>query len=289
MRSLLRLILPLVLAVTAAAADKPVTLPAAEDTSGIDWLSALIPKAFQPNPRLEMSVFTELTPEGRKLPEASPAHPAYFVAKDQGFQQKGAALGGEHPPDAARLERTFFDVLARQGYLPATDQAHPPSLVLVYFWGSHNAMAPEDAQNFPELAEQYDLERAALVGGRRYAQQFADQQAFGVSLADRSPKKDFLRNQATVDLYYVVVSAYAFNELAQNKHLLLWRTTMTVTANGVNMQESLPALIVTGGDYFGRPMDEAAAIRRNVRRGTVTLGPLNILDEDVHVPPPKDK
>ncbi len=276
----LRLILPvfLLLAVTAGA------------QSGLDgaaWWLYLVPKAFSPNPQLEMTAYTEFTPVGREVTAATPQQPVYFVAQNKGYQPMGDPVAGDHPPVGADLERILYQSLAGQGYLPANDAAHPPGLALVYFWGVHYNMDPEMAVRFPEKHEQFLLERAGLVGGKRYAHDLSLQLQFGVSLADQSVYKNFLRNQAASDLYYVVVSAYDFARLARGEHQLLWRTTLTVTAQGVSMHEALPPLIVSGGDYFGRSMDETVALRRNVRRGTVTLGPLKVIESDVAVPPPK--
>ena len=48
----------------------------------------------------------------------------------------------------------------------------------------------------------------------------------------------------------------------------------------------LLALILTGGPYFGREMTETVALRRNVRRSSVTLGPLRVIESDVPLPAP---
>jgi hypothetical protein len=278
-----RVILPLLLLVGGAAA-------AGSDLShAARFAMFMVPKAFTPNPQLEMSAFTEFTSQGRTVTAATPEHPVYFVAQNQGYQPMGYAVAGDHPPAGAELERFLYQALAGQGYLPANDTAHPPALALIFYWGVHYTIDLEMAGLFPELNEQYLLERATLVGGKRYAHDLSLQLAFGTSLVDRSVYKDFLRNQAAGDLYYVVVSAYDFAALARDERRLLWRTTLTVGAQGVSMRESLPPLILTGGEFFGRAMDETVALRRNVRRGTVTLGPLRVIESDVALPPPGRK
>ncbi len=83
------------------------------------------------------------------------------------------------------------------------------------------------------------------------------------------------------DVYYAVVSAYAYDELARTQRRLLWRTTMTVNTRGVSMGESLPPLVATAGAFFGRETNEPLALRREVRRGTVKRGPLKVIEEDV--------
>jgi hypothetical protein len=274
------LLFPVLLLVGGAAA-------APSDDVGSPWWTIFVPNAFMPNPQLEMSAYTEFTAAGRNVAPATPAQPVFFVAQSKGYQPMGDGVAGDHPPVAAELDRFLYQALAAQGYLPAKEVSPAPGLALIYFWGVHYNMDRDLAALFPEKHEQYLLERAALVGGKRYAHDLALQMQFGVSLADHSVYKDFLRNQASSDLYYVVVSAYDYTRLARGEHQLLWRTTLTVTAQGVSMHEALPPLIVTGGEYFGREMTETVALRRNVRRGTVTLGPLKVIESDVALPPPK--
>ncbi len=244
----------------------------------VKWM----PKAFTSNPTLEMTVFSELTAYGRTLPEVTAAQPVYFVAHDEGYHPMGDIIA-EHPPLPAELERSVYAALADRGFLPAADAAHPPGLALFFFWGSHNAFDQDQAGMFPELNVRQILERATLVGGRAYTRKLGQEFEFGSALPDHSVKQDYLRYQAAHDLYYVVVSAYDFAGLAHGERKLAWRTTMTVNANGVSMRESLPVLVATGSFYFGRESSEPVAIRRDVHRGAVKLGPLHILDEDVRL------
>jgi hypothetical protein len=103
---------------------------------------------------------------------------------------------------------------------------------------------------------------------------------FGSTPFDTGPKEDYLYYQAQHDLYYAVVSAYDFAALAKNQRKLAWRTTMTVNATGVNMTETLPVLLSSSSFYFGRETTEPVAVMRDLRRGTVTLGPLKILEAE---------
>lgn len=243
----------------------------------------LIPKILVANPTLEMTVFTELTDYGRGLAPATPEAPVYYEARDGGQQSLGYAMAGDQPPPREELEKIMERSLASAGYLPATG-THRPGLALVYFWGSHNRIDPDLANQFPELARNYVLERATLVGGRTYAGKLVREFDDGFIDLDVSPKKAFFRGQVADDLYFVVVSAYAYDELAHDQRRLVWRTTMTVNTRGVSMGEGLPPLIVTAGNFFGRATDEPLAIKREVRRGTVKLGPMYVLEMNVPQP-----
>ena len=247
----------------------------------------LIPKPFQKNPQLEMTVFTELTAHGRSLPKAAPEHPLHFIAQDQGFRPMGDGVGGQRPPLSAELESILQKALAEQGYLPFTNAARTPDLVLIYYWGSHYRLDLEMARMFPEMQRQHLLERAVLVGGRAYANEIELQLNFGYLPGDRSLKKGYLFQQADTDLYYVVVSAYDHASVLANAPKLAWRTAMTVNAIGVAMKESLPPLILTAGPWFGREMNETVALRRTIRRGTVILGPLQVIEDEPPAPTSK--
>ncbi len=278
----LRLLTLAILWPTLAPAAAPVPPDAVVEQTGefrVQW----IPKAFTSNPTLEMTVFSELTAYGRTLPEVTAAQPVYFVAHDEGYHPMGDIIA-EHPPLPSELERSVYAALADRGYLPAPDAAHAPSLVLFFFWGSHNKFDQDQAGMFPELHARQILERATLVGGRAYARKLSNEMEFGSSIVDHSAKQDFLRYQAVQDMYYVVLSAYDFTGVAHGERKLAWRTTMTVNATGVSMRETLPVLVATGSFYFGRESREPVAIRRDVHRGAVKLGPLHILEENVRLP-----
>jgi hypothetical protein len=182
-------------------------------------------------------------------------------------------------PTPDGLQETLFRSLAVNGYQPAA-AGQAPGLVLIYHWGSHNAMTDlEHIQMFPEQNHRQMLDRAMLVGGSAYRRKISEEFAFGYTFADRLPKKAFLFNQVSQDVYFVVVSAYDHAELAAGRRKLAWRTTMTVSTTGIAMRDALPPLVLTAGDYFGRETGEPVAIMRRARRGTVTLGPLRIIED----------
>lgn len=290
MKSVFRL-LCLYCSAAAGFAAAPASLPRPPDAVVEDrgFHLDLLPKAFTSNPTIEMTVYSEQTDYGRTLPEASPQNPVYYVAHSSGFHPMGAVVGGEHPPMPEELEQIFRRTLTERGYLPASDQGHPPALMLNYFWGSHAALDQEMALMFRELHEQNTLERALLVGGRAYARELQQEMEFGRTILGVGLKRDFLRYQAAHDLYYVVVSAYDFASVASGERKLAWRTTLTVNAQGVSMRETLPPLIFSGGYYFGRDSGEPVAIRRDLQRATVKLGPLRIIENDVKLPKAPEK
>jgi hypothetical protein len=241
---------------------------------------SLLPKAFQKNPELEMTAFTVVTDYGRTFPPASLKAPVYYEAQDSGEQSRGFSIGGDKAPPREVLNDVLQRSLGAAGYLPAK-KIHVPGLVLIYFWGSHTRVDSEMAGQFPELARQYVLERAALIGGKVYAHKLEEVLDSGPFNTDRSLKSEFLRDQALDDLYYLVVSAYTYDDVVHNRRRLAWRTTLTVNSRGISMSQGMPALIVMGETFFGHETSEPMTLRRDVRSGTIKLGPLNILESGV--------
>lgn len=265
---------------------KPNTVPPAKSKipqSG-EFVFSLMPKSFQKNPILDMTVNTEMTEYGRLLRPASKEQPVYYVGVPSGYRQFGATVGEKAPPQQD-LEAAMTKALAETGYLVHGKGGPNPSLVVVYYWGSHNKLDPDTAENFPQLAAKHTLERAILVGGKKYASQLGQQMEFGETLFDRTQEKEYLRDQAAGDLYYVVASAYDYAGIARGEKKLAWRTTMTVNAGGVNMKETLPPLIATAGPFFGHETTTPEiAARRVSREVKVEIGTPTVVEEKKTTP-----
>ncbi len=298
-RFVLRLILASILAIAGAAettAPKSVVEPDPDRN-----VFSLLPKAFQKNPLLDQTVITEMTPAGRKIPPPTSDHPAYYVIQSGGRHDDGHRFAREQPPTEEALRALIRRVLSAQGYLP-TDDSHPPSLLLVYHWGSSNPMDTGDADTpaAPYVSGVNLLSNAALVGGERFAQELGSAlQAQELDdyikahaplikdivpevanpfrrFLDRDDRTRQLVEQVFANCYYAIVSAYDYASIADGRRQLLWRTKMTVDANGVSMTDSLPALIVSAGKYFGQDMSEAAILNRRLSEGRIKLGDLEI-------------
>src|SRR5947207_13393327 len=77
------------------AATTPVPAPEKKDSGKSQWVFSLLPKSLQKNPRLELTVITEMTEAGKKLPPVSSEKPAYFETFSAGFHQLGHPPGNE--------------------------------------------------------------------------------------------------------------------------------------------------------------------------------------------------
>ena len=307
-------------AAAAAPASKPAAAPAAapkKSGTPSPWMFSLLPKSFQKNPNVEMTVITEMTDDGKKLPESSPQSPAYFVAQSAGFHSLGEPSDAK-PPLPAELEDALKKALAANGYLPADPPAHPPSLLVIYSWGAHYALHPEDDPSISQaMVERNILDRAGLVGGTQLADKLKkffqlkddvdvtnhftpsaagsldpgpqsildpDLQEFIDPIemfARESPKNAFVISQAFDDVFFVVASAYDYAAAGQHERRLLWRTRMTVDAKGIAMNDTLPTLIDTAAPYFGRDMPETETlVKRALKDGRVDVGTPRVVPDN---------
>ena len=310
----LPLLVSAMLSIPSVASNAPETPPQSPG-----WVFNLLPKSMQKNPRLELTVITEMTPEGKKRPEVDAGHPAFYLAQSGGYRRTNDAPTGDQTLPAETMDAFIRRALATRGFLPASDTA-PASLALTYYWGVHTRPPDEEVLSSGQFATNL-LDRAALVGGEKFRQKFADllteltTQEDAASAASRpqtvdgvavesvlgpdqmeminpmtrfrrsDPKNDFLVEQVSGDVYYVVISAYDRAALARNQRVLLWRTRMTVGAAGISQTDSLPTLIRSAAPYLGREMEEPATLMpRTLPEGSFKLGPLIIEDGPVELP-----
>ncbi|HVS52283.1 MAG TPA: hypothetical protein VHD62_08000 [Opitutaceae bacterium] len=305
--------------------------------SKAEWNFELTPRAFQSNPTLDMTVITEFTDAGRKLPAVTRQAPAYFVFHSAGYHAVGGSTKTQ-PMSGDDVQRVLQRSLAANGFFPAGD-GHAPTLVIVYMWGPHTfnfdqaADAGSDGTGAnatlpPAAAFKNIFDRAALVGGEKFAAELAevvakrnaaswvpvhalgtgtesDSADLGAAasvaeanavmdpvklFAQRSTKTQLLVQQAAGDCYYVVASAYDYRSTATKQKQLLWRTRMTVNLDGVAQRDALPTLIASAAPYFGREMAEAEVLEKKaLPKGQVEIGEMTVVPEAAATAPAKKK
>lgn len=287
-----------------------------------NFIFQLLPNSLSKNPRLNLSYVTEMSEPGRKISPPSPEKPAYYQAKDGGYRQMGDGFAaGEHVPPAGDFQKLMMNALAKAGYQEA-DASHSASLIIVFQWGSY--VAPSNAPDAPPVSlgikNRQLLERAALVGGEKYAraleaaiveaslQQNAPTSerpdaalpsviagenpgaaAEGYFSDFANPIKMFLRdspkNQELFDLaagscYYVIATAYDKAAYLEKKQFVaLWRTKMTVAADGVSLADTVQPMIARSPYFLGRETDGAVTLSRRIHDGRVDLGELKVMGE----------
>jgi hypothetical protein len=285
-------------------APPPMLAPVAKTPEPSRFDFSLLPKSFQKNPSLEITVMGEVTDEGKKLPPVSPEKPAYFTLVSAGYHPVGDDYG-EKTLKADDIEHILSQALATNGYFPAK-MPEQSSLLIIFTWGPHNRVRDN---NDPEVQKRNFLERAGLVGGEKFAmkaakllQEQTDQQDGGSGMpsfvlafinpfkgyAMTSSKHDFMLSQARRELYYVIATAYDYPSAVRNQRRLLWRTRMTVDSAGVSQEQTLSTLIAHAGPFFGKEMAEPEILTPRAREGRVEIGTPTVVNDEA-APQPANK
>jgi hypothetical protein len=255
-------------------------------------LSDLLPRSMNPNPRVGVSVITEMTPDGKTMTPPDPNRPAYYAPWDGGLVEEGDTVAGEVPPKKERLAAMMERALAASGYLPATKE-HPPTIIIYYRWGSYNHLTPLD-ENDPmgEMVVRKNVfTRAALVGGVDFAKEMMRSANNGTVDFFRMsrPDHDELVDMATGDLYFVVAVGFDGASAKTGKSKRLWTTKISASSEGLAMDETLPALATSGRMLFGHETNGPVLTSPRLFAGKVEVGPTVIIGEgaDAQPAPPK--
>lgn len=273
-------------------------------------LSDLLPRGLQPNPRLEVSILTELSADGKSVTPPDPNHPAYYVPWDGGLVEAGDVIAGERPPKKEHLAAMMQRALAASGYLPATKE-HPPTVVIHYRWGSYNHLtsldsaggqssggddgdntaASTDAPAGDDLTDAMVRKnlftRAALVGGGKFAQELL--RAADRHLMDhfrmQDPRNEDLVEMALGDLYFVVAVGYDADAARHGKAKPLWTTKISTNSQGLSMDDTVPALASNGRKLFGHETDGAVLATPRLFQGKVEVGEPFVVKEGAAADP----
>lgn len=234
-------------------------------------------------------------------------------------------LKGRFFGDAARnesLENLSFDAvartlavdLARQGYKPAPEAANADLLLMVH-WGITQIQEPiedsvlaMDRLNAAVSDVASSVEANGLADTGALNEQLANQRlngnlqlrsmqanarllGYNVALAEsskgifQSPEEQTLRSELAEERYFVIVMAYDYRALREQKMKeVLWITRISVRGPGNNFVEALPALSRVGGDFFGLRQTELQRVRTTIgpddrRRGITEIGELQRVEE----------
>ncbi len=265
---------------------------------------SFVPRSFQKDPKVDVVILTEFTQAGKKLKKVTPDEPVYYIAGDSGMKEEGEVIAGEIPPKGDALKKAMVQALRTNGYLPYTPK-HKPSLVIFFRWGSFNlrhsiddpmGVNGADPSNppTPDPLEISELaQRAALIGGTAFATQMltALQHNTLESFANKDEHTRWLVDECYTNRYYIIASAYDFESALKQKKVLYWKTKISTNSVGLTMNDSILALTLNAGPYFGREMTSAARLNRPViKEGRVEIGTPTVKNDiDPFITPSKSK
>lgn len=233
---------------------------------------------------LEVITVTDVAGPGAEVAPASPSQPQYYVAASLGYRELGAVLDGTTEPPAQEVIHLISAELAKRGYFPATSKSAPPSLMLVYTWGTMNAQWSLNGYDsrFPSSRHnQGDI--VQFLGGYKVG---IDDDAFGplrpmmAGLQFYNYEARSLLEVSSENFYVIIVSAYDIEAALQKKRQPpLWSTRISAPALGFNFRDVIPAMLAIGGDQFGRDTPRPVWINANDKfTPNVRLGELQLVE-----------
>ncbi len=259
------------------------------------WLDALHSRRS-----FEVIAVTDMTPSGRLWPAPSPEQPQYYLPVSLGYRDLGGVIGRvKEPPEQAAVQ-TIARELAARGYLPATEKTPPPTLVLVFSWGTLNAKYPPSMTRNLPVAQQNRKQIVDFLGGAKMGivADCYDGGLFGMPADSRlldNDARDFLA-LANDNYYVAVVTAYDLAAMEKNPTLSLphlWITRIACPSLGFSLPDALPSMLALAGPNLGR--ETARPVRVVVprrERPTVKYGELQVIEflkEPPATPPTKSE
>ena len=246
-------------------------------------LANLAPAATTP----DVLVIADVTPAGKARPPASPEHPVYYEPVWAGFQELGAVVAGERPPSREKAQQELTAALTKLGYLAASAKTPPPTVLIFFAWGTLNP----DVMTTPGVGadgsdEQVNFNRTQMLGflGAHKVKK----------LSDYSADKERVLTAASEDQYFLAVAAYDRASVLQRKRTLLWMTRLAADSRRVWLPETLPALIASGGRFFGKDsdlpvwLDPADNYKTDVRLGELIVEEY-LTKDSAKTPPDKER
>jgi hypothetical protein len=124
------------------------------------------------------------------------------------------------------------------------------------------------------------MTRAALVGGVPFAIELmrAINNRTLNFFRTRDERTDSLVTMAGSDLYFMIASAYEYEAASHGQMKLLWTTKLSTDSNGLAMDDTLPALVLSAKSYFGHETNGSVIFHPRLFQGHVDLGEATVTD-----------
>lgn len=255
------------------------TLTAVTAARAFDW-DAFLFGHLEP----DALVVTDVTPEGKKRPPVTPAKPAYYAYHFGGYKELGDVATGEKQPDAKLTGEILVRTLAKQGYLLATKDTPPPSIVLAVWWGSLKPIVTEDPGEVFENEETgeftTDAPRKEVHNGKEVAM-MSGMAKFPRDSHWIGHDEEVVLEEAASDRYFIFVAAYDLAALKQKQKKALWFTRVSVPSDGIELPDAVWTLIASGGPYFGKDTGTVKFVDpEKLRKTEVRVGEATEVSDD---------
>ncbi|HVW21388.1 MAG TPA: hypothetical protein VHC86_09240 [Opitutaceae bacterium] len=270
--------------------------PAAAAPRPLFYRFSLAPRSMQADPLLDVTIMTDVTDAGRKLPKATAGRPAYYLAHSEGFRELGEGIPTGRTLSEEDMARLLQRSLGEGGYLEAQSAKRAPSLLILYSWGLFSREL-DYGQGRSSRDTREMLDRAALIGGEDFRHKlytmllYQEDMRMGIGqiaavsgILDpmhlyklESTTHERMLEMAKSDLYFVIASAYDFRAYQRRQRVLLWRTRIVIDANGVSQPQVLPTMVLDGSKYFGRETHGEPVVVTQHALGKVEIGPIKVV------------
>ncbi len=193
----------------------------------------------------------DMTPAGKKLTPPTPDKPVYYLPISNGYVALGRILPfyEKEPAGANDIARALVGSLAKQGYLPATNQS-PPSIVLAFRWGT---IAPQRIRK--EVANA-DMIHAYTLGDGDVNQY-------------TSVGKELLELKA---YHFLIITALDLEAYKQHKEVVLWRAHASTLVWGSYLNQVVGTLITAIAPVAGRETKPGISSTTMIPLGRVIVG-----------------
>lgn len=250
------------------------TLTGTASAAGIlDWLL--------PKHEVQVITVTDTTPVGALRRPASPSNPIYYTAVNVGYRDFGGIIAGEKIPDKEAVVKTIAKVLAKQGFLPATE-TNPATILLLWTWGTMNTDRMYISGDDTEGQQVNRRQLMRFMGAYKLGMMSKDRSGFQDDLYTsgllfRDADSELIADLATEDLYVAAISAYDHAAALRQEKVLLWTTKISCPSRGLSMPETLPVMLALAGPHIGRetarPVHVTAAdkLKADVKIGDPTV------------------
>ena len=240
----------------------------------------------------EVAVVVDMTDAGRKIAPPTPGHPAFYVPVVVGYRSEGGQLAGEKaPPAPERVMRQLGMTLAEQGYRVVGARTGEPTVLLLFAWGSWNPQIDKvPMEEDPDPSQNPETPAPLPTGSGGVERALPSRNATDMlklvagNTINRLPvmpsymtdfDRDAIRSDATENRYFVAIVAFDWASIKQHKRVMLWSAKMSIRATGSWFDEVFPALIKSGGPFFGRETLQRQLVSAPLlREGRVELGEL---------------
>jgi hypothetical protein len=214
--------------------------------------------------RLSAGIFTDdfrmlVVAEQLQPFSASQDNPVSYVAIDGGYIEAGDPIAGDNPPSPSVVAQAMHAALAEHGFRAAEGT---PSIVITYHWGVlrvDHRQINTPYQIKTNLQARIELVSTQKLGAEVENHILGREKGAGMDENVSAPRilagsLETIRQDSRMPRIFVVATAYDYQALTRHEATRLWTTKLSAQETSGDMDTVIPALIATGGQYFGKEL-----------------------------------